>query len=105
MSGPPISNVFPSVCGVSIDLERYVITSPMNIGWHLVNTHLGQIIRGNLSTRYLNISKDPPPLPSITAARKIVTFEFDFFNISPTCFLLSMCCESSDSFPYVKPPK
>jgi hypothetical protein len=45
----------------------------MEMGWHGVLTHLGVTMTGRRSARYLSISKDALPEPSIMAARRQVT--------------------------------
>ena len=76
----------------------------MYIGCNFVRTHLGQTIIGNLSTKYLIISKPPPPLPRMTEARNTVTLAFDVFKISPTSCLLDICLDISLSGLLDNPP-
>ena len=73
LSGPPISKIRPVVSFFSRHPTRYATTSSTAIGWVCEPTHDGQTINLSLSTKYLNIVKDPPRAPIIMDARSSVT--------------------------------
>ena len=68
------------------------------MGWHLVFSHFGVIITGNLLIKSRIISKEALPDPTIIPALKVVVANFPVFKTSSTIFLEDKCLDSDLSF-------
>ncbi len=104
MSGPPMSNTWPAVAGISMQPIRYASTLRMAIGWVRLETQRGQTMAGSRETSERSISNDALPEPMIIAARSSVVGTGPARSTSPTSWRLERCVEScSDRRP--RPPR